>query len=60
MLMQAGKRSIVMRRKFWVAPRIAQAMRTVAALKSATLEHREQITNWLGVLTLLALGVVWL
>ncbi len=49
-----------MRQKFWWAPGIAQAMKTVGALKSATLEHQEQITNWLGVLTLLAVGVVWL
>ncbi len=49
-----------MRLRSLLAPRIARALKTVAALKSATLEHREQITNWLGVLTLLAVGVVWL
>ena len=31
-----------------------------AALKNAAIEHKEQITNWLGVLMLLAVGVVWL
>ncbi len=52
MLLQADKRSIVMRRKLrWAC---------MVALKSAALEHQERITNWLGVLTLLALGVVWL
>jgi hypothetical protein len=35
-------------------------LRTAAALKTAALEHQEQIINWLGVLTLLAVGVVWL
>jgi hypothetical protein len=35
-------------------------LKTVVALKSAAIEHKEQITNWLGVLMLLAVGVVWL
>jgi hypothetical protein len=30
------------------------------ALKTAAIEHKEEITNWLGVLMLLAVGVVWL
>ncbi len=60
MLLQADKRSIVMRRIFRWAPGIAPVTKMASALKSATLEHQERITNWLGVLTLLALGVVWL
>ena len=34
--------------------------RTASSLKAAALEHQEQIINWLGVLALLAVGVVWL
>jgi hypothetical protein len=30
------------------------------SLKTAAREHKEEITNWLGVLMLLAVGVVWL
>jgi hypothetical protein len=44
----------------WNAPRAERALKTAAALKSAAIEHKEQITNWLGVLMLLAVGVVWL
>jgi hypothetical protein len=36
------------------------AVRRADALKAAALEHQERIINWLGVLTLLAVGVVWL
>jgi hypothetical protein len=39
---------------------LKHAVRTATALKQAALEHREQIINWLGVVTLLAVGVVWL
>jgi hypothetical protein len=35
-------------------------VKTAAALKTAALEHQERIINWLGVVTLLAVGVVWL
>jgi hypothetical protein len=36
------------------------ALKAAAGLKRAASEHKEQITNWLGVLMLLAVGVVWL
>ena len=31
----------------------------IAAARSLLVEHRELITNWLGVLALLAVAVVW-
>ncbi len=49
-----------MRQKSSWPPRIARLVKTAADLKGAALEHQEQITNWLGVLMLLAVGVVWL
>ncbi len=61
MLVQAGtQRSIVMQLKSLLASRNAWAAKTTAALRSLAIEHREEITNWLGVLMLLAVGVVWL
>lgn len=33
--------------------------RAVLAMCSVAMEHRELITNWLAVLALLAVGVVW-
>jgi len=48
-----------MQRKF-IGRRAEWALKAAASLKSAASEHQEQITNWLGVLMLLAVGVVWL
>jgi hypothetical protein len=35
------------------------AVRSLLAVKSAVIAHEEQIINWLAVLMLLAVGVVW-
>jgi hypothetical protein len=33
--------------------------KAVLALRSAVVEHHERITNWLAVLALLTVGVIW-
>ncbi len=41
-----------MQLKSWAATKMA-------AVQSLVVEHRETITNWLALLALLAVGVVW-
>jgi hypothetical protein len=49
-----------MQLKSLLAPGAAWAVKVAAALRTAVIDHKEEITNWLGVLMLLAVGVVWL
>jgi hypothetical protein len=49
-----------MQLKSLLAPGATWAVKAATALKAAAIEHKEEITNWLGVLMLLAVGVVWL
>ena len=60
MLLYVSIGAWVMQLKSFIAPQPEWALKAIAALKSAAIEHKEQITNWLGVLMLLAVGVVWL